>query len=366
MMGLKLFYDNGIIHHDMKAGNIVYLEETNRLNFIDFGLMISKADLIKTNKENDNWLAVAHWSFPLELQYIQKKDFEKFSKETPTMKQKKFVKFIKELNSAADTKLTSAIRTFYSSVNKKSSVFGLKNTNAFFQDYILTLKDIDDKKKYDSFVEHSVNTIDSFGVASGLMETLCSLYNFMDIEFVKALADIFYKMFTPHLSSRLDINTVLPMYEECLEKYILKSRKQQFNDHKIISETKMETVFDKNLDSLKLQNIVIKSKKTLRKMAVSPKCPEGKELNHLTRRCVYNCKQGYVRDIDFKCRRKTLKRVDCPEGKVLNPKTNRCIKKQNTRKKICPEGKELNTKTNRCIKIKQPYYRRRNKTQSSQ
>ena len=101
-------------------------------------------------------------------------------------------------------------------------------------------------------------------------------------------------------------------------------------------------------------------------MAVSPKCPEGKELNHLTRRCVYNCKQGYVRDVDFKCRRKTLKRVDCPEGKVLNPKTNRCIKKQNTRKKICPEGKELNTKTNRCIKIKQPYYRRRNKTQSSQ
>jgi hypothetical protein len=61
----------------------------------------------------------------------------------------------------------------------------------------------------------------------------------------------------------------------------------------------------------------------------------------------------------------------CPEGKELNPKTNRCINikkpKNNTKKnkndvvepeptniKVCPEGKELNPKTNRCVNIKKP------------
>ena len=61
----------------------------------------------------------------------------------------------------------------------------------------------------------------------------------------------------------------------------------------------------------------------------------------------------------------------CPEGKELNPKTGRCIKIKTQKKtdttnahnkkktttlkaetKACPEGKELNPKTGRCIKIK--------------
>ena len=54
----------------------------------------------------------------------------------------------------------------------------------------------------------------------------------------------------------------------------------------------------------------------------------------------------------------------CPEGKELNPKTGRCVKtktqKERKRKKekvepmrkTCPEGKELNPKTGRCVKSK--------------
>jgi serine/threonine protein kinase len=35
--GLIKFKENGLVHHDLKPQNIVYNEETNRLNFIDFG-----------------------------------------------------------------------------------------------------------------------------------------------------------------------------------------------------------------------------------------------------------------------------------------------------------------------------------------
>jgi hypothetical protein len=193
------------------------------------------------------------------------------------------------------------------------------------------------------------------------MVVLCDVYKFMDMEFVYELTDILYKMFTPHQKSRLDINGVLPLYEACLEKYILKNRNLQFKDNLVVKETKTESVFNKAIDSIKLKDIIITSKKQLSKLTTSPKtpkttsrkkCPEGKEYNPFTKRCVKTCKRGYYRDTQFKCKKKTLRNHECPEGKVLNPKTNRCVKKRYTQKKSCPEGKMLNPRTNRCVKIK--------------
>jgi hypothetical protein len=126
-------------------------------------------------------------------------------------------------------------------------------------------------------------------------------------------------------------------------------------------------------------------------------CPEGKELNPKTGRCV-KTKTQKVKLVKVKL--KSLEK-SCPEGKELNPKTGRCVKiktqkvkkvktlkvktpkvkapkveskvepiicpegcvKIETKKdendekiekteKRCPEGKELNPKTGRCVKIK--------------
>jgi len=108
----------------------------------------------------------------------------------------------------------------------------------------------------------------------------------------------------------------------------------------------------------------------------TPICPEGKELNFKTGKCV-NIKKIKTEKITTvkasTVKTKTEKR--CPEGKELNPKTGRCvnIKKPKTEKiktvkaktdkiktvkakteKQCPEGKELNPKTGRCVNIKKP------------
>ena len=110
-------------------------------------------------------------------------------------------------------------------------------------------------------------------------------------------------------------------------------------------------------------------------------CPEGKELNPKTGRCV-KIKTKKVRLEKVKKKIEPLEKR-CPEGKEMNLKTGRCvkIKTQKVKKvkiskiktpkqkdviklvpetvkepvkltKSCPEGKELNPKTGRCVKTK--------------
>jgi hypothetical protein len=131
---------------------------------------------------------------------------------------------------------------------------------------------------------------------------------------------------------------------------------------------------------------------------VSKVCPEGKELNLKTGRCIkVKIKTQKVKKVKIskmKTSKVTIPKVvikleppppplepepkvaldhvkldpeiklmkSCPPGKELNLKTGRCIKVKTQKvKKIkklkktpksCPEGKELNLKTGRCIKTK--------------
>ena len=62
-------------------------------------------------------------------------------------------------------------------------------------------------------------------------------------------------------------------------------------------------------------------------------CPDGKEINPKTGRCVKICEAGKIRDPETGKCIKNVKNVKndkpikvCPEGKILNPITNRCIK----------------------------------------
>ena len=65
--GLKVFQENGIVHHDLEQQNIVYDQKTNRINFIDFGFMTKKSSIIDMAKKSTYWLGDSnHWSFPLE------------------------------------------------------------------------------------------------------------------------------------------------------------------------------------------------------------------------------------------------------------------------------------------------------------
>ena len=73
-------------------------------------------------------------------------------------------------------------------------------------------------------------------------------------------------------------------------------------------------------------------------------CPEGKELNPITKRCGKKCKEFEIRDSKTGHCKASGK---CPEDKEFNPITKRCIKK-------CKDGEIRNVKTRMCEKKKQP------------
>ena len=76
--GLQFFRDNGIVHNDLKPQNILYDTKTNKLMFIDFGIMQTKAELIRTSKNNTNNQAVFHWSYPLDCGFMDYNSYSKY------------------------------------------------------------------------------------------------------------------------------------------------------------------------------------------------------------------------------------------------------------------------------------------------
>jgi hypothetical protein len=76
-------------------------------------------------------------------------------------------------------------------------------------------------------------------------------------------------------------------------------------------------------------------------------CPEGKEINPKTGRCVKSCKPEQVRSVETgRCVSKkssSPKRRVCPSGKEINPKSGRCVN-------LCKAGQVRNKDTGRCSK----------------
>ena len=80
LMGVKRFLDHGIIHHDLKPQNIVYNEETGRINFIDFGLIQRKQTVIDEAADSEYDFDKYHWSYPLEFKFLNLDSYNKNAK----------------------------------------------------------------------------------------------------------------------------------------------------------------------------------------------------------------------------------------------------------------------------------------------
>ena len=100
---------------------------------------------------------------------------------------------------------------------------------------------------------------------------------------------------------------------------------------------------------------------------IDKECPEGKEINPVTKRCVKICDKDKIRNPKTGKCEKPIKPIkpekpekpekpkksekpeksekECPEGKEINPVTKRCVK-------ICDKDKVRNPKTGKCEKIK--------------
>jgi serine/threonine protein kinase len=340
-LGLKLFIDHKIIHHDLKPQNLVYNKKTNRINFIDFGFMTTQQKIIKSSSRSDNHLSIFHWSFPLEMTFYNKNKYIEHAKKKVSDKLAVYNKIIDDFKNAKDIPSSNAMRTFFSFVLNKSSPKYDILLDRYLKDYYLMLThNMNYVTKYKEFIQKSVDTIDIYGVGIAFMYILNRTSHLLGPSADK-FYELFYLMVCPDLNKRLDIDTLLVKYETLLQDTgILGRFNKHFDNHEVKHGQMIPKSVLNKIDSIDKKDVVLSTRER-KDILLSPAvfaCPPGNVFTPKT----YNC-----------VKIKTPKK--CPTGKVLNPKTNRCIKiktRKTTSLKKCPAGKVLNPKTNRCIKIK--------------
>ena len=95
LYGSKVLIENNIMHHDLKQENIVYNEETGRVNFIDFGFMTT-IEKMKKKAEKSDYPYDAHWSFPAEIVLYDRSVYNRLCNLTGKKKDDKIILLYKK------------------------------------------------------------------------------------------------------------------------------------------------------------------------------------------------------------------------------------------------------------------------------
>jgi serine/threonine protein kinase len=370
--GLKFFKDNGIIHNDIKPQNILFDIVTGKLKYIDFGLMRTKKDVIKSSKNNENYLGMYHWSYPFDCAFMNREEYNKYKGRNN--KDKERVKnILSELivsdseNNPLDLPINrpSSFKILFTYLNPENTIPNSSTQYGYINSFFDGLNKMIDTNKYDNVLDHITDSIDVFGLGFTLqyMANCFKRLNALSLEDFTRLSAFFHKMYDFNTLTRvIDIDALLDEYENVLlELGILTRLKKSFENNNVINKNPAPPVImsvSKNDEksppkylSIALQELADKDP-----ILTSVKCPEEKEFNPITKRCVKKCKKDYERNDNFKCyniTRKTKKTKKnklnksnsikiCPLNKELNPRTNRCVKK-------CPDGYLRNEKF-RCFK----------------
>lgn len=277
LLGLKVFNDNGIVHHDLKPQNIVYNEDTNRTNFIDFGLMTDMNTIRIESNLSKYKLGVPHWSFPLEMEFINKNSYLQLANLSNDQKSN-CLNFLSLKN--------SNIKTFFSYIvndDKDELWYIMRLDNC---DFIMDAR----QDNYDEFLDRVIRTIDVYGTGIAFMYILNKTRHLIEPKLENELRELFYIMITPNVFIRFLPDQVLNIFE------------------KILLENGILSKYNKHFENNILVDNIIQNNNRISTNRSIKTCPPGKEFNPLTRRCVNVCKHGYIRNADFKCvRDKSIK-----------------------------------------------------------
>ena len=360
LKGLQMFINNGLVHHDLKPQNILFNTKTNQLKFIDFGLMTRKHDIIKDATKSDYKWNMLHWSFPFELSFINKKRFQKFYSTDLNDRKQKYKKLIKNIKKNTRDGMMIQVFLNVSSINDNPDLKKEFLTDLYSL-YKYDYKNTTQESAYDMFINRSVDTIDEYGTGIALLYAYSKTIQYMNLGnniLTISLKRLFYLMITPDINKRLTVDEVLNRYEEILTTSgLLSKHKLQIIDHEIVSDqiipipnniqTQIETVVEtpvKIPDKI-IQEIINTDLNN---------CPQGKEMNPHTKRCVKMCKPKQIRDAKFKCKNVNLKKTTNQILPITKGIAMENIEINNAPIKICPHGKEINPHTKRCVNICKP------------
>mgnify|MGYP000359367012 CR=1 FL=1 len=201
--GLNAFNKAGVVHHDLKHPNIVYDEKSHRINFIDFGFMSKKNDIIKNCKASDYWLSKQlHWSFPFEIILWNKDTYSKYATGAAS-------KLAKDFSDASldMSKPTGYFFTTITDFKPNTPEYKRISENMFKQFFKMSMEL--DMKGYDDFLNKSIDTIDSYGVGIALMFMLRKSKHLLNRKFSEKAFNLFQNMIHPNVYSRHNTNVLI-------------------------------------------------------------------------------------------------------------------------------------------------------------
>ena len=304
--GVQFFNKMGIIHQDIKSGNMVYNLKTNKLKFIDFGLMITKEKFIRSSSSNKNTFAQTWDYYPPEFSCANFSDFDDLDK-----------------------------------------------CMQYRNDYAVQMREPD----YDTFIEDMANTFDSYCLSLALKKLMSHNLPIGYREaspFFKEARELFKKYCDENLMDRYDnLDDLMNDYRKLLKTYGMYNKDAPTPSKEIIEEA----------ETLSLKSDIFTS-------PIRPTCPPKRpDYNPKTKKCMPACKEDKIRNANFRCvKNKTKKKKnltkdtdevilnyhkkmrECTKNnKDYNPLSGRCVKK-------CKENQKrmLTAKKFKCV-TKHPY-----------
>jgi serine/threonine protein kinase len=403
--GLNEFSKKNMGHFDLKTDNIVYKEETNRFNFIDFGFSGTYEEFMK---KHENW-GRTYWAFPIERMFAHYDDLtvknsfynhvlklantnlglnDMNNDKNPDFTYLKFLfrRFMIGYRETFNEKYVRRLHT-YNSYGIDSS---LLPSDKFVYDYIEAARDMIKKNKSDKeimehFSHEIIKNLNTFSMSLVMIEMIYYIMNYQNTDKFKIVSDYgnkdttlideykkkldkispqlakFYdlmlKMNVPSFNKRISTQEAYDYYLK--EVYTPLKNKYNLEDLKFIqSRREQEKKMYLPLSSSSVESLDISNRELISDLQTerTQKPRETKKVKTKTKNLT----------------RKAIKKI-CPEGKILNPLTNRCVNKKGATyknllkkrlisrsktsspktmkkgRKNCPDGKVLNPLTNRCI-----------------
>jgi len=215
--GIELFLKNDIIQFDIKPHNIVYNELTNRSNYIDFGLMQSKKNVISKSNKSDFFMADHnHWNYPMENIYLNKKEYFKKAKQSANLNLENVTyDFLDNIGNVGEHEYAK-FGVFKSLVSylklSQSEIYAL--ALGHFKT-IMNFKENEDD--YNAFLYKSLDTTDIYGLGISFRIVYNGCKHLLSSKNSQLIFDICNGMISEDLLERYDIYTLKLKYKSFLE-----------------------------------------------------------------------------------------------------------------------------------------------------
>ena len=218
-IALRKLEDTGYVHNDLKLDNIVYNPDTNRLNYIDFGLTSTYNSIKNKATKDDYYLAQeCHWSFPPDIVFINKTKFKNAiydlgkKKSVDTVKKKYF--YEDEYGKYSSKWASYALSDIYPGVTTVEYDNIKRNRNADLYDTIKYIKE----NSWSDFIVKAIFTIDSYGVGMALAYSVRKFKPFLENNTYIQLLDLCETMTSWNITKRKNCHDLTREYQNILDR----------------------------------------------------------------------------------------------------------------------------------------------------